>query len=193
MRTYSVSEIARKTFGGKGDAGPGIVVVDILPYLEAAAYIGFIAGAIFAVLELRGLKQDRSTELVMRMNEFTCSRDFEDTIARFMKARFKTAKEAEEQLSTADLMMIADYFDGIGYLAKRKLIPADIIVGILPSDYVWDKIKPWADEEEVDDPERVKYGSSYPYAKWLAEETRRRRLADEQKGKSRLSPNRKRP
>jgi len=142
LTTPSLGKFLREE---SNSAPGGIVVVDLMQVLEGLAYVGFIAGAIFAVLELRGFRQDRSTELVMRMNEFMCSRDFAEMTARFMKARFKTAKEAEEQLSMADLLMAADYFEGVGYLAKRRLIPTKIIVDTLPSDYAWDKIKPWAE------------------------------------------------
>ena len=59
-------------------------MVDILQVLEGAAYVGFIAGAIFAVMELRTLSKDRKTELTMRMNEHWASKDFEEA---FIKIR----------------------------------------------------------------------------------------------------------
>jgi len=158
--------------------------VDFLQVLEGAAYVGFIFGAIFAVLELRTMSKDRKTELIMRTNEFMCTREWTEATAKFMKARFQTPEEAEKQCSLPILLMIADYCEGIGTLAQRGLVPKDVVIDILPIEYVWDKIKVWARAPaDLDDPMREKYGSPYPSFEWLANEDRKRRLATEQKSK----------
>ncbi len=153
--------------------------------LEGLAYVGFIAGAIFAVLELRTMSKDRKTELVMRVSEFMCTLEFEQAAAKFMKARFKTPEEAEEQVSLPVLMMIADYCEGIGNLAQRGLVPKDVVFDLFPIEYVWSKLKVWAKaSSDIDDPDRDKYGTAYPSFEWLAGEDRKRRLAQEQKAKA---------
>ncbi len=158
-------------------------MVDILQVLEGAAYVGFIAGAIFAVLELRTMSRDRRTELSLRMTEYMCSREFEEATAIFMKAKFKTAQEAEEQCSLAVLLMVADYCESIGYMARKKLVPMDIILETIPIEYCWDKIKIWAHDDESADPARANYGAAYQSFEWLANEDRKRRQAEEQKAK----------
>jgi len=161
-----------------------IGVVDILQVLEGGAYVGFIFGAIFAVLELRTMSKDRKTELLMRTSEFCCTLEWEEAAAKFMKARFQTPEEAEEQVSLPVLMMIADYCEGIGTLAQRGLVPKDVVLDMLPIEYVWDKIKVWAQApSDIDDPNRGKYGPTYPSFEWLASEDRKRRVAREQKVK----------
>ena len=153
-------------------------MVDILQVLEGLAYAGFIAGAIFAVVELRTISRDRKTELLMRSAEFGCTLEFETASAKLIKARFKTPEEAEEQLSLPVLLMLCDYCETIGTLAQRKLVPKNVALDIYPFEYIWDKVKVWADaSSDIDDPERDKYGSTYPSFRWLAGEARKRRLA----------------
>ena len=53
--------------GGKAIPARWIVVVDVLQVLEGLAHVGFIAGAIFAVLELRGISRERRANTVVDM------------------------------------------------------------------------------------------------------------------------------
>ena len=159
-------------------------MVDILLVLEGAAYVGFIFGAIFAVLELRTMSKDRKTDLLMRASEFTCTLEWQGAAAKFMKARFQTPEEAEEQVSLPGLLIIADYCEGIATLARRGLVPKDVVIDIIPIEYCWDKIKVWARApSDIDDPNRNRYGLAYPDFEWLAGEDRKRRVAREQKAK----------
>lgn len=160
-------------------------MVELLQVLEGLAYVGFIAGAIFAVLELRTMSKDRKTELVMRASEFMCTLEWEQAAAKFMKARFQTPEEAEEQVSLPVLLMVADYCEGIGTLAQRGFVPKDVVLDLLPVEYVWNKIKVWVKApSDIDDPDRDKFGPTYPCFEWLAGEDRKRRLAQEQKAKA---------
>lgn len=153
-----------------------IGVVDLLQVLEGLAYVGFIAGAMFAVIELRTMSRDRKTEIVLRTAEFWCTHEFEEASAKFVKAKFKTPGEAEEQITLPSLMMMADYFDLVGFMVKRNLVPKNLVLDIMPCDYVWDKMKPWALGDDINDPRIREYTqASYRYFEWLAEEKRRRR------------------
>lgn len=42
-------------------------MVDLIQVLEGAAYVGFILGAVFAVLELRGIGRERRVSIVVDM------------------------------------------------------------------------------------------------------------------------------
>jgi hypothetical protein len=97
-------------------------VVDIPQVLEGAAYVGFIVGAIFAVLELHSISKDRKTDLMLRINEFWGRPEWYEAITRINKANFKDAKEAEDQCSEVSLMMVTDHLDGMASLARQKAI-----------------------------------------------------------------------
>jgi hypothetical protein len=178
--------ISEKTIGEERRCPPeAIGVVDLLQVLEGAAYVGFIAGAIFAVIELRTLTKDRKTELLMRVTEFSGTLEFETAGAKFMRASFRTPEEAEEQCSLPVLMMIADFNENLGILAQRGLVSKDVVLDTFNFEYVWDKIKVWA-RPPLSEPARPNvdnYRPSYPAFEWLAGEYKKKRLAAEQKAK----------
>lgn len=158
-------------------------MVEILQVLEGLAYLGFIAGAIFAVMELRTMSRDRQTELLTRVAEYTCSREMEEMGAKFMRANFRTPEEAEEQLTLAELMMAADYNDYLGLLAKKRLVPLDAVIDMFNFEYIWDKLRVWARTPYTVDSRKEEYKPLYPNLEWIAGEQRKRRLAMEQKAK----------
>ena len=157
-------------------------MADILQVLEGLVYVELLLGVILALNELRTMSRDRKAELALRMTEMWCTQEFQEAGAKFMKANFKTPKEAEEQCSLPNLLMGASFFERLGYMARKKLVPIDVILETMPVEYCWEKIKPWALGEEIDDPERAKYPrSTYPNYEWLANEDRKWRLAAERK------------
>jgi hypothetical protein len=162
-----------------------IGVTEILQVLETLVYVELILGVILALNELRTMSRDRKSELAMRMTEYWCTLEFQESAAKFLKARFTTPEEAEEQLSLGSLMLGASFFERLGYMVRKKLVPIDIVIETMPVEYTWEKIKPWARGEEIDDPERSKYPrATYPNYEWLANEDRKHRLAAEQKARS---------
>jgi hypothetical protein len=118
-------------------------VVDILQVLEGAAYVGFIAGAIFAVLELRDLKRDRRLELVTQAAMHWTTREFEDAFSKIWRADATDAKGLEKQVSFVDLSLIADFHAAVGRLATEGLVDARALTGYFPFSYTWNKMKPW--------------------------------------------------
>ena len=118
-------------------------MVDILQVLEGAAYVGFIAGAIFAVLELRDLKRDRRLELVTQAAMHWTTREFEDAFSKIWRADATDAKELEKQVSFVDLSLIADFHAAVGRLATEGLVDARALTGYFPFSYTWNKMKPW--------------------------------------------------
>jgi hypothetical protein len=153
--------------------------------LDAIVAVSIAAGAAFAVLELRGMARDRRTHLVLDILAHVGTLEFSEQWAKIMNAEFKTAKEAEEQCSLSGLMLGASFFERVGYMARKKLVPIDIVLETMPVEYCWEKVKPWVFGEEIADPERRKYPrATYPNYEWLANEDRKRRLAAEEKAKA---------
>jgi len=122
-------------------------VVDILPYLEGLAYVGFIAGAIFAVWELRTMSRDRQTEFILRVNEFWSTKDFQDAYAKVQQLNSKDPKEMEEICTRQSLNIVVGYLDGVGDLARRKLLKKNLVLDVAAWDSLWDKLLPWIESE----------------------------------------------
>jgi len=118
-------------------------VVELLQVLEGLAYVGFIAGAIFAVLELRSISKDRKLELLMRLMEKWNSREFTAAMVNWVQADFRSAEMAEKTCPKADLVMMAEYFDWAASLARNKLVSEGFVSGNLDFEFVWTRMKPW--------------------------------------------------
>ena len=118
-------------------------MVDILPYLEGLAYVGFIAGAVFAVIELRSISKDRKLELYVRLSERWNSHDFSEAMVNLGKADLQSAETAKKTCPETDLVMIAEYFDWVASLARKKLIEEDFILSAYDFEFAWSVMKSW--------------------------------------------------
>ena len=118
-------------------------MVDILQVLEGLAYVGFIAGAVFAVYEIRSISQDRKIELLMRLSERWNSREFTEAMVNWVQADFQSAETAERTCPKVDLVMAAEYFDWVASLVKNKLVSEDFISGAYDFEFAWTRMKPW--------------------------------------------------
>lgn len=153
-------------------------MVDILQVLEGAAYVGFIAGAIFAVLELRSISRNRKIEMSMRLGELWVSRDFVEALAKWDKTDFQTAETAEKTCPKADLVMMAELFNYAASLARNKYVSKEFAMREFDFEYPWSKMEPWClDWRRRTAPDELKA------FEWMANEQRKRRLAEEQRRK----------
>lgn len=143
-------------------------MVDILQVLEGLAYVGFIAGAIFAVMELRGLSRDRKTEMLMRMNDYWCSRDFEEANVKLNEMQTKDPREMEEQCGKLNLWMMMDYLDGIGMMVQARLVDEKFVLNLGAWASLWDRMEPWISDMRRNG--RPGLASGF---EWLAAEERR--------------------
>jgi hypothetical protein len=139
-------------------------VVDILPYLEGLAYVGFIAGAIFAVLELRTMSRDRRTDMMMRLMELFSTREFHQIEDKFSHSNAVDAKSMEQEISWGDLTFIADCVEYLSFLARRNLIDKKLVLEFYDLDSVWNKLRPWV----VSERERTDNDELYSDFEWMA-------------------------
>jgi len=124
-------------------------VVDPMQVLEAATYAAFIAGAMFAVIELRDLKRDRRLGLLMQACIHGTTREFEDALSKVWRADASDAKGLEKQVSPVDLFMIADFFVSVAHFGQEGLIDRRTLTGFFPFSYLWNKMKLWVIAERV--------------------------------------------
>jgi len=127
-------------------------VVDLIQVLEGTAYVGFILGAVFAVLELRGIGRERRVRIVVDMHTSFISSDMTEVYSKIITGDFKSAADMEQKCSHASLVKIAGFFEGAGYITRQKFADPKVVIEYLPTGAVWRKMQPWVmfDRERTD-------------------------------------------
>jgi hypothetical protein len=121
-----------------------IVVVDLLQVLEGLAYVGFIAGAIFAVIELRSMSKDRETDFQMRMNEYWSSKDFAEVLLKVRELPETTdPREIEDKVGKLGLYRYVEYLDGIAGLVENRSLNKKLVLSLAEWFGLWVKLEPW--------------------------------------------------
>ena len=129
-----------------------MAMVEAMTILEAAAYLSFVLGAAFAVYQLRTIARDRQTELIMRVGEFMCSKEFQDPLCRLWKTTAQDAEGLERDVSYVGLSMIADYCEGLASLTARNLIKKDLVRRQYAFEVLWENMQPWVLAERTQYP-----------------------------------------
>lgn len=112
--------------------------------LEGLAYVGFIAGAIFAVIELRSMRKDRETDFLMRINDYWSSRDFEEALVKLRELpEFDDPHEIEDRCGKLALYTYIDYVEGIAQLAENKSLDLRFVLTVGDWSGMWVKVEPW--------------------------------------------------
>jgi hypothetical protein len=130
-------------------------VVDILPYLEGLAYVGFIAGAIFAVMELRDIKRDRQIGLMTRLMEHGATREFQEPMGKIWRTKATDAQELEKEISSTNLYMVGEYWSVTAFLATSGLVKRKDLLKYMDYESLWGRMGPWitAERKATDSPE----------------------------------------
>jgi hypothetical protein len=122
-------------------------VVDILQVLEGATYAAFIAGAIFAVVELRTMRKDRETDFLLRLNEYWCSKDFADVLLKVRELpETGDPREIEDKVGKLDLYRYVEYFEGIAMMVQNRSLKKDFVLDLADWYGLWVKLEPWIDD-----------------------------------------------
>jgi hypothetical protein len=127
-------------------------MLDIPSISAIFAASGVLIGVILTVLELRHLRKQRQTDLVMRLYSAFTSDDFLEAILKVWNLKFEDYRDfvkkygsilAESSIKVA-ILKIANYFDQVGMLLHRGLIDTDMaseFMILATLDY-WNKLKP---------------------------------------------------
>ncbi len=121
--------------------------MDVVQVLEAATYVAFVAGAIFALSELRTMSKDRKTQLVMSVWSTFNSSGFAETHARIDATVTKDLKDIETKCSRADITKVTQFYEGLGLLVRKRLVDPELVLEMCYPRFMWAKLKPWVDEE----------------------------------------------
>jgi hypothetical protein len=156
-----------------------MAMVDASLVLDAIVAVSIAAGAVFAVVELREMRKDRHTGLMLQLAAIWLTREFHQALSELVKARFSNGEEAEAACSPAGLLLIGDFFEIAGEYVETGLLDCDEVTYAYPVEWFWEKLKPWTiylrSTTGID-------GALVAFER-LAYEARRRRLAAEQKAK----------
>jgi hypothetical protein len=156
-------------------------MLDIPSISAIVAVVGVIIGVFLTVLELRHLRMQRQTDLLVRISPWLSmsSSELQTAFVRTSNVEFtdyddfvkKYGKISSEKLEQTAILAIANYLDGLGILARRRLVDADLIYEFWTGDIadLWEKIKPLV--------EAVRKKSKYPLlanAEYLYNEMKKR-------------------
>ena len=146
-------------------------MVDVLQVLEGATYAAFIVGAIVAIYELLSASKDRRTDILIRTNEFWCSREFEETFLKMRQAyedNVQDFHELENRVGKLALWTQVDYLDGVASLAQTKAINNKTILGMFGWYRMWSGLEPW-----ISNKRKNGYPQLATAFEWLAAEDKR--------------------
>jgi len=124
-------------------------MVDASLVLDAIVAVSIAAGAVFAIMELRGMARDRRTQLLVGMILWSSSPEVSENFRKVMFSEFRNRKEAEEKCGYAALDTISTYYTGIGTMIRRNLVDADLAFDFMWIYPVWEHLKPWLVESPI--------------------------------------------
>jgi len=118
-------------------------MVDASFVLDAIVAVSIAAGAFFAIIELRDLKKDRRTQIMLQASVHWTTREFEDAMGKLWRADASDAKGLEKEVSYADLSMIVDFHWAMAQFGLKGLVDTRTLLGLFPFSGVWRRVKPW--------------------------------------------------
>jgi hypothetical protein len=129
-------------------------MVDITEISAIVAAAGVLVGVVYYILEMRHQGKVRETDVIIRMNpSFSLSLiEWQQAAFRVTNLQFKDYNDFVKKYGpftteTPEIMAIhtiGNYFEGIGYLLKRKLVGIDYVWNCYGETvvFVWEKLKP---------------------------------------------------
>jgi len=153
-------------------------VVDITEISAVVAAAGVLVGVAYYILDMRNQTKLRQSDLLMRMHLAFSSRERCDATLKMGSANYEDFDDfvkkyghpfAEGPVQTEFLMM-SMFFEGIGVLAKKKLVDIDLVAELFSVNLVWEKVKPIAEglRKQLNTPK------VYEWFEYLSNETKKR-------------------
>ena len=124
-------------------------MVDVTEISAIVAAAGVLVGVVIAVLELRNLVNQRQADMVMRLYATFGSAEFQKAYQKVASLEFEDfadyiKKYAADIEVTTGMYSTTVLFEGIGVLAKRKLINMDLVDDLFssPISRTWERVAP---------------------------------------------------
>ncbi len=108
-----------------------------------------VAGVIYSSLQIREQTKTRYADFVMEVTSAYESEEMVKALINVMNLEFKDADDfvrkygdiSSENSIYVNIMMVGDYFQGVGFLIHKKMLDIDVVTDLLPVQ-MWEKIKP---------------------------------------------------
>jgi hypothetical protein len=127
------------------------VQIELTAYLSVMiASIGITGAVIYYVYALRSQAQMRKTDLIMRIYSTFMSKDIAEADAKVQELDVKDYHEFKKKygpyLGTNPTAMavrtVAAFFEALGILYSRKLIPMDLVYDLFSIEFRWRRLGP---------------------------------------------------
>jgi hypothetical protein len=122
-------------------------VVDITEISAVVAAAGVLVGVAYYVFDMRNQTRIRQSDMVMRSYSTFGSTEFQKAYQLVMSLTFKNAEDYLQRYGmnteiVAALYSVEIFFEGLGLLAKRKLVSIDLVDDLFsgPVQSTWEKI-----------------------------------------------------
>jgi hypothetical protein len=128
-------------------------MVDIVEVSAIVAAAGVLVGVVFTVLQLRDLVRTRQSDLLMRMHLAFSSKEYCDAALKIGSTDYKDYDDFVKKYGhpftqgpvQTEFAMMCMFFEGIGILAKRKLVDIRLVFELFGVNLFWEKARPLAD------------------------------------------------
>jgi len=129
-------------------------VVDITEISAVVVAVGVLVGVVYYVLEIRHQSKVRETDLAIRMNPWmnVNGSELSDAIAKLWSTEYKDYDDFVKRYGPFPsgkpeqkaMILVMNYFEGIGMLLKRNLMDTDFAWDLFGSSYflAWEKVRP---------------------------------------------------
>ena len=122
-------------------------MVDITEISAIVAAAGVLIGVVYYVLDMRNQTRQRQTDMVMRLYTTFGSAEFQRAYQKVRSLEFRdysdyVKKFGEDLQVKEEMYTVTIFFEGIGLLAKKKLIEMELVDCLFgyPIRVTWEKV-----------------------------------------------------
>jgi len=122
-------------------------LVDVYEISAVVAAVGVLIGVVYYILDMRNQTRQRQTDMVMRLYTTFGSAEFQRAYQKVRSLEFKdysdyTKKYGQDLQVREEMYTVTIFFEGIGLLAKKKLIEMELVDCLFsyPIRVTWEKV-----------------------------------------------------
>jgi hypothetical protein len=122
-------------------------VVDVTEISAIVAAAGVLIGVVYYILDMRNQTRQRQTDMVMRLYTTFGSAEFQRAYQKVRSLEFQDysdyiKKYGQDLQVREEMYTVTIFFEGIGLLAKKKLIEMELVDCLFgyPIRVTWEKV-----------------------------------------------------
>jgi hypothetical protein len=125
------------------------MMVDVETISVIIGVVTVVAGVVYSSLQIREQTRTRHADFVMSVSTAYGTEEMVKALINVMNLEFKDVDDfarkygniSAENPIYVSIMMVGDYFQGIGFLVHKKMLDVNVVTELLPVQ-IWEKIKP---------------------------------------------------